>query len=62
MKDCTIQGVRVGDKRFEVGQTVKGKGIIENFDFENGRVLARVNYNCNYPFRPNHKTMDIVYL
>jgi hypothetical protein len=63
MKGCIIQAVRVGKQTFEVGQCVKkGKGIIENFDFENGRVVARVRYNLNYPFTPNHGTMDIIYL
>jgi len=62
MIDCTIQAVRVGKQTFEVGQCVKDKGIIEKFDFENGRVIARVRYDFISPCRPDHRSMDIVYL
>ena len=62
MTGCTIQAVRVGDKRFEVGQCVKDNGIIEKFDFENGRVIARIkcDFIPPYYFKPDHISMDIV--
>ena len=59
MKSCTIQAVRVGDKRFEVGQTVKDNGFINRFEFENGRVIARVSYDHSYQY-PRFKSFDIV--
>ena len=59
MIGCTIQAVRVGKQRFEVGQTVKNDGFINEFDFENGRVIARVSYDRNYPYS-RFKSVDIV--
>ena len=59
IKNCTIQAVRVGKKKFEVGQTVKNDCFINEFEFENGRVIARVSYARNYPYT-RFKSMDIV--
>ena len=59
MKGCTIQAVRVGNKRFEVGQTVKDNGFINRFEFENGRVIARVSYDRNYSYS-RFRSFDIV--
>jgi len=61
-KNCTIEAVRVGTKRYEVGQIVKDNGRIEKFDlnYSTCRVNATIKYKCyNYPFS---KSIDIVNL
>jgi len=60
-----IEAVRVKDKQYEIGQTVKYDGIIEEFIFgKNNRVYAIVIYKYGCPMLPQkqRKTIDIVNL
>ncbi len=58
-----IQAVRVGDKTYEIGQTVKNNGILEKFTLDGcSRVNATVKYNVNCPFHHYTKFIDIVNL
>jgi hypothetical protein len=61
--NSTIRQVRVGDRRFEIGQVVRNDGIIINFTYANNRVEAVVQYVHGCPFHHYYKrNFDIVNL
>jgi hypothetical protein len=58
-----ILKVRVGDKYYEIGQSVRNDGVIEKFALDScGRVIATVDYKVNCPFRHYTKFIDVVNL
>jgi hypothetical protein len=58
-----ILKVRVGDKYYEIGQSVSNDGTIEKFTLDCcGRVIATVDYKVSCPFRHYTKFIDIVNL
>jgi hypothetical protein len=61
--NSTIMQVRVGDKKYEIGQSVSNDGTIKNFNFDcSGRIIATVDYRLSCPFKHYTKFIDIVNL
>jgi len=59
--NSTIMQVRVGNKEYEIGQSIRNDGVIEKFLLgADNRVVATVDYKLNCLFKHYTKFIDIV--